>query len=94
MSILLMSRGRVVAADFLAFQEAILTFLQDGDYHNCPVTQALLDLLASDKNKDVRKAALASLPLVNGVEDEAKASQFTIPHVLARTLDDAEEVST
>ena len=34
----------------------------DGDFTDCPVTVALLELLASDKSKDVRKAVLASLP--------------------------------
>ena len=53
-----------------------------GDFSDCPVTGALLDLLSSEKTKDVRRAVLASLP----------ASLHTKPQFLDRTRDEADEV--
>jgi len=53
-----------------------------GDFSDCPVTAALLDLLSSEKTKDVRRAVLASLP----------ASLHTKPQFLDRTRDEADEV--
>lgn len=53
-----------------------------GDFSDCPVTAALLDLLSAEKTKDVRRAILASLP----------ASLHTKPQFLDRTRDEADEV--
>lgn len=54
----------------------------DGDFTECPVTSALVDLLASDKSKDVRKAVLASLP----------AAPCTQPTLMERTRDESDDV--
>ena len=54
----------------------------DGDFTDCPVTVALLELLASDKSKDVRKAVLASLP----------AAPCTQKPLLDRTKDESDDV--
>lgn len=53
-----------------------------GDFSECPITTALLDILSSDKSKEVRKSVLASLP----------ASMHTLPNFMERTLDEADEV--
>ncbi len=65
---------------------------QDGDYDSCPVTEALLDLLDNEKSKEVRKAVVASLPVMAAGPEGPMASACTLPHILARTLDEADEV--
>jgi condensin complex subunit 3 len=55
---------------------------EEGDFAECPVTAALLELLAAEKSKEVRKAVLASLP----------AAPATTPHLLDRTRDEADDV--
>lgn len=54
----------------------------DGDFSDCPVTVALLELLTSEKSKDVRKAVLASLP----------AAPCTQKPLLDRTKDESDDV--
>jgi len=54
----------------------------DGDFRDCPVTVAFLELLASEKSKDVRKAVLASLP----------AAPCTQAPILDRTKDESDDV--
>ena len=71
---------------------ALLRPAQDGDYEACPVTAALLEALECDKSREVRKAVLASLPLLVAGAEPPQASVATVPHVLARTLDEADEV--
>lgn len=66
--------------------------MQDGDYFRCKVTEKLLEVLNTDKNKDVRKAVLSSLQLLLAGTEEPMASQYTMPDVLARTVDEADEV--
>lgn len=63
-----------------------LSRLQDGgesdDFSQDDITQAFVELLGSEKNKEVRKAILGSLAI----------SDFTIPCVVERTRDVAEDV--
>ena len=54
----------------------------DGDFRDCPVTVAFLELLASEKSKDVRKAVLASLP----------PAPCTQTPLLDRTRDESDDV--
>jgi condensin complex subunit 3 len=54
----------------------------DGDFRDCPVTVAFLELLASEKSKDVRKAVLASLP----------AAPCTQAPIMDRTKDESDDV--
>ncbi|KAH7619222.1 hypothetical protein Ndes2526B_g06177 [Nannochloris sp. 'desiccata'] len=54
----------------------------DGDFRDCPVTVAFLELLALEKSKDVRKAVLASLP----------AAPCTQAPILDRTKDESDDV--
>jgi condensin complex subunit 3 len=53
-----------------------------GGFAGCTVTAALLELLASERSKEVRKAVLASLP----------AAAATLPALLDRTRDAADDV--
>lgn len=63
-----------------------LSRLQDGgesdDFSQDEITQAFVELLGSEKNKEVRKAILGSLAI----------SDFTIPCVVERTRDVSEDV--
>ena len=63
-----------------------LSRLQDGgetqDFSQDDITQAFVELLGSEKNKEVRKAILGSLAI----------SDYTIPCVVERTRDVAEDV--
>ncbi len=63
-----------------------LSRLQDGgdaqDFSQDDITQAFVELLGSEKNKEVRKAILGSLAI----------SDYTIPCVVERTRDVSEEV--
>ena len=54
----------------------------DGDFKECPVTVALLDLLSSEKSKEVRKAIVASLP----------DAPVTRGPLMERTLDESDDV--
>lgn len=53
-----------------------------GDFSACPLTRALLDMLAAEKSKAVRKAILATLP----------CSDFTRKVFVERTRDEADDV--
>ncbi|KAL4859316.1 Condensin complex subunit 3 [Chlorella vulgaris] len=54
----------------------------DEDFSCCPLTQAMLDMLAAEKSKAVRKAVLATLP----------CSTFTRKVFMERTRDEADDV--
>jgi condensin complex subunit 3 len=54
----------------------------DEDFSCCPLTQAMLDMLAAEKSKAVRKAVLATLP----------CSTFTHKVFMERTRDEADDV--
>jgi len=54
----------------------------DGDFSDCPVTTALIELLSSDKSKDVRNAVLASLPSGPSTQDQ----------LIVRTRDESDDV--
>lgn len=53
-----------------------------GDFRSCPLTRAMLDMLAAEKSKAVRKAILATLP----------CSAFTRKFFTERTRDEADDV--
>ena len=55
---------------------------EDGDFAGCPVLEAMVELLGSEKSKEVRKAVLATLP----------AAATTKQHFIDRTRDEADEV--
>eukprot|EP00887_Chlorella_sp_A99_P006352 scaffold3.g6352.t1 len=55
---------------------------EDGQFADCPVVATMLELLETEKNKDVRKAVMATLP----------ACAATKPVFLERTRDEADEV--
>lgn len=54
-----------------------------GDFSGCELTRAMLDMLAAEKSKVVRKAVLATLP----------CSDFTRKFFMERTQDEADDVS-
>lgn len=54
-----------------------------GDFSACELTRAMLDMLAAEKSKVVRKAVLATLP----------CSDFTRIFFMERTRDEADDVS-
>lgn len=54
----------------------------NGSFNACPVVEALLELLAWERSKEVRKAVLATLP----------AAARTKPVFLERTRDEADDV--
>lgn len=54
-----------------------------GDFSDCELTRTLIDMLASEKSKAVRKAVLATLP----------HSDFTRAYYIQRTRDEADDVS-
>lgn len=58
------------------------------------MTGKLLDVLVNEKSKEVRKALLASLPLLapGGDDSAPRVSAVTVPALLERTLDEADEV--
>ncbi|KAL4426507.1 hypothetical protein ABPG77_008365 [Micractinium sp. CCAP 211/92] len=53
-----------------------------GDFSGCELTRAMLDMLAAEKSKVVRKAVLATLP----------CSDFTRKFFMERTQDEADDV--
>jgi condensin complex subunit 3 len=55
----------------------------DGDFAGCQLTATLIDMLAAEKSKAVRKAVLATLP----------CSEFTRAYFMQRTRDEADDVS-
>ena len=65
---------------------ALLRFPQpddeSGDFEQCEVVACLLEVLRTDKSKEVRKAVISVLPL----------TAFTLPSVIVRTRDEADDV--
>ena len=69
-----------------AAARALLRFPQmdeeTGDFDACEVVDALINTLNTDKSREVRKAVLSVLPMCG----------FTLPYVMARTRDEADDV--
>ena len=65
---------------------ALLRFPQpddeSGDFEQCEVVACLLEVLRTDKSKEVRKSVISVLPL----------TAFTLPSVILRTRDEADDV--